>query len=196
LVDLGCGYGRLLVGLKSMGYTNCTGVDGSESQLSIARQLGLAALVLEDIHTFLRDAPDESADVVTAIDVLEHLKKSELIETLDQVRRILRSNGRLVLHLPNAEGIFSNQTRYADLTHEMSFTRTSLRQVLGACGFSLLRCYEDEPVPHGFISCARYLLWQVCRLFFAFVSSVETGELSWKSVLLTRNLTAVAIKNT
>ncbi len=194
LVDLGCGYGRLLLGLKSMGYTNCMGIDGSESQLSVSRQLGLDSLILDDIGTFLRATPDQSFDVVTAIDLLEHLEKSELIKTLDQILRILRPNGRLVVHLPNAEGIFGNRIRYDDMTHEMAFTKTSLRQVFAACGFSSLRCFEDEPVPHGIVSCARYVLWQVCRAFFVFLHSVETGQFSWNAILLTQNLTAVAIK--
>jgi 2-polyprenyl-3-methyl-5-hydroxy-6-metoxy-1,4-benzoquinol methylase len=195
LVDLGCGYGRLLLALKSMGYTNYVGVDGSESQLSVGRQLGLEGLILDDIQTFLRATPDKCFDVVTAIDLLEHLEKSELIKTLDQILRILRPNGRLVLHLPNAEGIFGNRIRYDDMTHEMAFTKTSLRQVLYACGFSSLHCYEDEPVPHGVVSFGRYVLWQLCRAFFVFLHSVETGQFSWYAILLTQNLTAVAIKS-
>jgi len=194
LVDLGCGYGRLLFGLKSMGYTSCLGVDGSESQLRVGRQLGLEPLVLSDLAAFLRQTPDETFDVVTAIDVLEHLQRSELIETLDQILRILRPNGRLVLHLPNAEGIFGNRIRYDDLTHEMAFTKTSLRQVLCACGFSTVKCYEDEPVPHGLISVVRYLLWQFGRSFFVFLHCVETGQFAWNAILLTQNMTAVATK--
>jgi cyclopropane fatty-acyl-phospholipid synthase-like methyltransferase len=90
-----------------MGYTNCMGIDGSESQLSVGRQLGLERLLLDDVQTFLRDTPDQRFDVVTAIDLLEHLEKSELIKTLDQILRILRPNGRFVLHVPNAEGILA-----------------------------------------------------------------------------------------
>ena len=194
LVDLGCGYGRLLYGLKSMGYTNCMGIDGSESQLSVGRQLGLERLILDDGQTFLRETPDQSFDVVTAIDLFEHMERDELIKTLDQILRILRTKGRLVLHVPNAEGIFGNRVRYDDITHELCFTKTSLRQVLGACGFSSLHCFEDEPVPHGIISCARYILWQMSRSFFVFLHSVETGQFSWDAILLTQNLTAMAIK--
>lgn len=195
LVDLGCGYGRLLFGLKSMGYDNCVGVDGSESQLMVGRQLGLEPLILSEIEAFLRAAPDQSFDVVTAIDLLEHLEKSELIETLDQIFRILRPNGRLVIHVPNAEGIFGNRIRYADFTHETAFTQRSLRQVLGACGFSSVQCYEDEPIPHGLVSGARYILWQLCRSVFVLLHSVETGQLAWNAILLTQNLTAVAVRS-
>ena len=194
LVDLGCGYGRLLFGLKSLGYTNCLGIDGSESQLEVGRQLGLEPLILSDIETFLRKTADQSFDVVTAIDVFEHLKRSELIETLDQILRILRPNGRLVLHVPNAEGIFGNRIRYDDLTHETAFTKTSLRQVLCACGFSAVECYEDEPIPHGFVSGARYILWQLCRSFFVFLHCVETGQFAWNAILLTQNMTAMAVR--
>jgi 2-polyprenyl-3-methyl-5-hydroxy-6-metoxy-1,4-benzoquinol methylase len=194
LVDLGCGYGRLLLGLKSMGYTDCVGVDGSESQLRVGRQLGLESLILSDIQTFLRATPDQSFDVVTAIDLLEHLEKSELIKTLDEILRILRPNGRLVIHVPNAEGIFGNRIRYDDLTHETAFTKGSLRQVLCACGFFAVQCYEDEPIPHGLVSSARYILWQLCRSLFVFLHAVETGQLAWNAILLTQNMTAVALR--
>ena len=194
LVDLGCGYGRLLFGLKSMGYVNCLGVDWSESQLTVAHELGLQPLLRENIEIFLRETPDKCFDVVTAIDLLEHLARPELIKTLDQILRILRPNGRLVLHLPNAEGIFGSRVRYDDITHETSFTKTSLRQVLSACGFSTVRCYEEGPIPHGILSAARYVLWQLCRIPFVFLHAVETGQLAWDAILLTQNLTALAFK--
>lgn len=192
LLDLGCGYGRLLFGLKSMGYVNCTGVDGSESQLAVARQLGLESLILSDIETFLRATPNQSFDIVTAIDLLEHLDKSELIAILDQIWRILRPSGRLVIHVPNAEGVFGNRIRYDDLTHELAFTKVSLRQVLCACGYSEFRCFEDEPIAHGLTSGVRYILWQLCRSPWVILHAVETGQLAWDSIVLTQNLTAVA----
>jgi len=195
VVDLGCGYGRLLLGLKSLGYNNCLGVDASESQLRVGRRLGLEPLVLSDIGLFLSTTPDQSFDVVTAIDLLEHFERSELINVLDQILRILRPNGRLVIHVPNAEGIFGNRISYSDLTHEMTFTETSLRQVLGVCGYSAIQCYEDEPTVHGLISSMRYILWQMCRSYFVFLYAVETGHLAWNTVLLTQNIIAVAVKN-
>jgi predicted TPR repeat methyltransferase len=170
------------------------GVDASESQLKVGRQLGLETLILRDIKPFLRETPDQSFDVVTAIDVLEHLKRSELFETLDQIYRILRPNGRIVMHVPNAEGIFGNRVRYGDFTHETSFTKTSLRQILVSCGFSAVECYEDEPIAHGLVSGALYILWQLCRSPLLFLHCVETGQFAWDAILLTQNMTSVAVR--
>src|SRR5437868_2611446 len=39
ILDLACGYGRLLFFFKERGYTNVTGVDISPSQIAVAKQV-------------------------------------------------------------------------------------------------------------------------------------------------------------
>ena len=39
IIDLGCGEGRIIYLLKGMGYSNTTGVDISDSQVKLARQI-------------------------------------------------------------------------------------------------------------------------------------------------------------
>ena len=61
-----------------------------------------AAIVLGDARMIaLRDA---SADVVTLLDVVEHLAPPELAGTLREAHRVLRPGGRVVIHtMPNRE---------------------------------------------------------------------------------------------
>jgi hypothetical protein len=131
--------------------------------------------------------------VVVACDVLEHFSKDEVLEILDHAHRVLRPGGRLVLHVPNAEGIFGSRIFWSDFTHEMAFTREGLRQLTQACGFASLECREDLPAVHGVKSFVRRLSWSVLRAFFRLVHIAETGD-PGSSLILTQNLLAVARK--
>ena len=128
---------------------------------------------------------------MVASDVLEHLGKAELLALLDEVYRTLGAGGRLVLHAPNAESPFGSRMRYADFTHEQAFTRESLGQVLRAAGFRRLSVHEDDPVVHGAVSAARFLLWKLIRGLLRLYMAAETGSLG-KECVFTQNLIGVA----
>lgn len=85
---------------------------------------------------------------------------------------------------------FAGRNRYADFTHELAFTQTSMSQVLRATGFADIRVLPNDPPPHGALSAARLVIW---RLFAAILSVgliAETGVV--RAHILTQNLVAVA----
>jgi ubiquinone/menaquinone biosynthesis C-methylase UbiE len=51
--------------------------------------------------------PDGCADLVTMLDVVEHLAPAELDAALDEVRRLLRPGGRLLVHTMPNRAIYS-----------------------------------------------------------------------------------------
>jgi SAM-dependent methyltransferase len=191
ILDLGCGYGRLLLSLKRLGYRNLRGVDISEEQVLRARELGLPTVTQADALSFLRGVPEGEVDVIYALDVLEHIAKDSLVELVSEVRRALKPGGRFLIHVPNGEAIFSGKSVYGDLTHQTAFTKTSLAQLLRVCGFDQISCFEDRPIIHGTVSLARNMAWLIIRLAFVFINFVETGS---ASILLSQNFTAVATK--
>jgi SAM-dependent methyltransferase len=193
IVDLGCGSGALLLLLQQAGYLNAVGVETSPDQVEFARELGVKAVIPGDLLDFLRESADELFDVVVACDVLEHFSKDEVLEILDHACRVLRPGGRLILHVPNAEGIFGSRIYWSDFTHEMAFTREGLRQLTLACGFASLQCSEDVPAVHGLKSLARRILWTGLRAFFRLVHMAETGD-PGSGLILTQNLLAIATK--
>ncbi len=193
IVDLGCGSGALLLLLQQAGYVNTMGVETSPDQVEFARELGVKSVIAGDLLEFLRECGGELFDVVVACDVLEHFSKDEVLEILDHAHRVLRPGGRLILHLPNAEGIFGSRIFWSDFTHEMAFTREGLRQLTWACGFASLQCREDVPAVHGLKSLVRRLLWMGLRAFFRLVHMAETGD-PGSGLILTQNLLAVATK--
>lgn len=193
ILDLGCGNGTLLYFAREAGYKSVSGVDTSSEQIEQASLLGFSEVRQTDIFTFLATAAAESYDVITALDIIEHLNKAELLRLADEVYRTLAPGGRWIIHAPNAEGFMGSRIRYADLTHEQAFTRESVEQLARAAGFSSAQCYEDAPVAHGLKSSARLLVWKcargVLRLFFM----AETGD-TGRNAIFSQNLLAVVQK--
>jgi SAM-dependent methyltransferase len=193
IVDLGCGSGALLLFLQEAGYLNTLGVETSPDQVEFARQLGVRSVVSGDLIPFLRDSASEMFDVAVAFDVIEHFRKDEVLEIIDHAHRVLRPGGKLIVHVPNAEGIFGSRIFWSDFTHEMAFTREGLRQLTCACGFNSIEFSEDLPVVHGVKSLTRRILWTGLRSIFRLAHMAETGD-SGAGLILTQNLLAVANK--
>lgn len=191
IVDLGCGGGCFLYFLEKEGYKNARGVDTSSEQVELAINLGLKNVRQADLLDFLEKHSGEF-DAITAIDVVEHFKKEEVLLLLDSVYRALKPGGVFIMRSPNADGPFGGRYRYCDFTHELAFTPMSVRQALAAAGFQEISVYPVEPVVHGLLSGGRYLLWKGIRLLLLLYLAAETG--SFQGYILTQNLIAAARK--
>ena len=190
IIDLGCGNGCYLHFFRQWGYTNLVGIDTSAEQVAMAHRLGITGVVQDTINDFLT-RPQPPADVVLLMDVLEHLTLDETLTLMDQILALLNPGGILLMHVPNAEGLFGMRIRYGDLTHEQSFTRSSMRQLLMAAGFDTQSCYEDKPVIHGLTSLIRRLIWEVGTLHYRLLLLAETGA---GNAILSQNMLVVAKK--
>lgn len=115
LVDFGCGNGAQTL-MFQQDFDKVTGVDISEDFLADFRReiaaLGLADK-MEGIATGGGPIPlhDGAADVVTSFTVLEHVPDE--MAALEEMHRVLRPGGRVILTVPNRWWIF--ETHGADL---------------------------------------------------------------------------------
>lgn len=192
ILDLGCGEGAFLRELRRSGYTDLAGVDRSPEQVAEAARQGEPSVRLGDVLVDAAALADASHDVIISFDVLEHLRRDEVLTLAEDVRRALRPGGRWVIHVPNAESPFFGRMRYGDVTHEQAFTRGSIRQLLAdAVGFQAVRCYEDAPVAHSAKSVVRLAMWKMIRLGLRAYLAVETGE-SGPAPIFSQNLLAIA----
>jgi 2-polyprenyl-3-methyl-5-hydroxy-6-metoxy-1,4-benzoquinol methylase len=191
ILDLGCGWGGFLAFLQTEGFTDLTGVDGSQQQVEIAQMLGLKQVKVGDVFDALDLVQDHYA-CISAFNVLEHLDKDQVLPFLRAVKRSLRPGGCLLLELPNANSLFGSRTRYWDFTHELSFTPTALVQLLAVAGFELVQFQERSPVVHGLKSMVRAGLWQGIRQLLSFYLTVEQGAPGYQ--IFTQDMHAIAYK--
>lgn len=192
ILDIGCGHGALIYFARQAGYRRIAGVDASEAQVAAARALGIDGVRHMNLLTALRETDPDSQDAVVAFDVIEHFTKDELIDIVDEVRRILKPGARWIIHVPNGASPFAGVSRYGDLTHELAFTPESLTQLLLASRFRAVDCYEDAPIAHGLKSALRLAAWKMMRSIMLAWLLVETGAAQPR--VLSQNMLAVAVK--
>ncbi|TWT40899.1 Ubiquinone biosynthesis O-methyltransferase [Phycisphaerae bacterium RAS1] len=173
IVDLACGFGRLLRFFTKRGYTNVMGVDLSGEEVELARKIH-PNVVQANLLDFLKEHQNEF-DLITATDIIEHLTKDEVLDFLDGVNGALRPGGRVILQTVNADVPWGLMHRYHDLTHELAFNPHSIEWLLHLTGFSEARSRECGPVAHGVASSIRLVLWQVMRLRLILENLIETG---------------------
>lgn len=192
IVDLACGYGKLLYFFRERGYRRIAGVDISPDQVRRAREV-VATVHQGDVLAFLAGHSAEF-DLITALDLIEHLTKDEVLRFVHSCFQALRPGGRLILQTPNADSPFGMAMRYNDLTHEVCFNPNALGRLLARAGFRNIEARELGPVPFGysFASTVRWCLWQSLRAGVVLWNVVETG--SPGSRIVTRNFVVGGIR--
>jgi len=174
ILEVGCGYGRLLRFFSKRGYINVVGVDVSPEEVELAQKIH-PNVVQEDALEYL-EKHTEQFDLIIALDLIEHFHKDEVVRFLDACRCALRPGGRLIIQTPNADSPLSLTVRYGDFTHESYFNSNSLTKLMVVCGFTAIEAREQGPVPCGFLSSVRWVLWKLIRLPLLVYNLIETGS--------------------
>ena len=136
ILDIGCGWGTMLLSLWATGYRKLTGVDLSASMCAVAKK-GLPPeikIVCTDAVEFLKDKK-ECYELITIFDVVEHMRVEKAIELLSVCHKALTVNGAVVIRVPNMANILAAYSRYMDVTHLVGYTEWSLFQLLDNAGF-------------------------------------------------------------
>jgi SAM-dependent methyltransferase len=131
MVDAGCGTGLMLRELERFGAAE--GVDISDDALAFCRDRGLTC-----VHKgSLTDLPfeDGSIDVVTVLDVLEHIE--DQVAALREIRRVLKPGGRLFLFAPAHDWLWSLQDEISH--HVRRYTKRSLASATRAADLTIDR---------------------------------------------------------
>jgi len=191
ILDLACGIGGYLKVIHDNGYTNITGVDTSEEEIDFAYKNGLTSLIRNDIFSFLENSSAMEFDIVLALDIIEHFEQEEVLQFMSEANRVLKPQGKLIIHTPNAEAIFGSKIRYADFTHEVAFTQNSIKQVCTFAGFKTVTSYEDRPLLYSFLGFLRRIVWEVLCFQYRLLHAAETGTFK---VILSQNFLTIAEK--
>lgn len=191
ILDIGCGAGHFVLWLRELGYQNVVGIDMSEVAIEHCRANGLENVeMIDDLASFL-ESRLEQFDIVTMNDVIEHIPHGDMMQILPLVRKSLRQGGGFIvktLNMGNPGGLY---LRYADFTHLVAFTETSLRQVLVSAGFAKVSV-RPYRIP---MSTAKRRLWVTVRRLWSWCLNVilllELG--TDRPTILSKTLLAVAV---
>lgn len=189
IADLGCGYGEFLYFLQQAGYGNTCGVDLDPAHVDAAGALGVRNVSRADAREFLRSACD--FDFISALDVLEHFPKNEVVDFLALARDALKPGGRFLCQVPNLAAFYA-PLFFMDFTHQTPFTAPSLKQALELAGLVNVRVFGLGPVPHGLRSTARWLLWKGMSATVRAMQTIEGGPRDDLSSIFTAAIAAVA----
>ena len=131
ILDVGCGTGANLEMLGKFG--EAYGVDVSADALEFCRKRGLSQVE----QGLAEDLPfaEESFDLVTALDVVEHLDDD--VAGLKEMRRVLRKGGRALFFVPAFMFLWGVQDNVSN--HRIRYTKKQITERLRQAGFEIER---------------------------------------------------------
>jgi 2-polyprenyl-3-methyl-5-hydroxy-6-metoxy-1,4-benzoquinol methylase len=137
LLDVGCGDGLLMQIAQAAG-AEVTGIEVSQTMLSATLERCGPGTRVFDCTQAVGPA---SYDVVALINVLEHLPAPR--RALDDMARVLRPGGLLLVHVPNFGGLPRRLSgarwhQIEPLAHYYYFTAKTLTRLLAASGLQVV----------------------------------------------------------
>jgi len=145
ILDLGCGNGDWLDLLRDEGL-RARGVEINTVLLNACRERQLD-VVEGDMLDYLHGLPDSCTNVVTAFHLIEHIPFESMLELLNEVRRVLRPGGLIMLETPSPENLVVAACNfYSDPTHHKPVYPHTLTFVLKNLGFTDVRLQFLHPV--------------------------------------------------
>jgi len=135
ILDIGCGLGHFLEYMKSNDYNNFLGVDIAKEQIDHCRKhVTRSVQLINNLNAFLKENKN-SFDFILMNDVIEHVQKEEIIETLSLVLASLKKDGKVLIRTVNLKNRWGMAVRYMDFTHTTGFTEESIKQAMLTAGF-------------------------------------------------------------
>lgn len=133
LLDFGCGTGVLQLEFeKKFSSLECFGLDKSKEAIKLCHLRGITRVKLSKGGKI--PFPDNFFDVVTAIDVLEHIKNDS--NSLFEIKRVLKKGGLAFFLVPSHQTLWS--TRDLRLKHFRRYQKGELYQKCQMVGFSVV----------------------------------------------------------
>jgi SAM-dependent methyltransferase len=134
VLDIGIGLGEMLQTYEQMRYRNYIGIDISPSTVEYCKKLKLNCIHVDSSPEWLLNNKN-SFELITLLDVIEHIPKVQIIDFLKACREALTDTGKIIIQTPNLQAVDGFLHRYNDITHEVGLIEHTMNQILKTSGF-------------------------------------------------------------
>jgi len=137
-LDIGCGTGEFLNACKNSGFKTLGIEPSPKARGQALENYGLSV----SENTNLSQYPDSEFDSISMWHVLEHV--TNLNETLDQFKRVLKPDGKLLIAVPNHNSWDANHYKeywaaWDVPIHLWHFSKTTIERLFKKHGFRLIK---------------------------------------------------------
>lgn len=147
-VDVGSGRGEWLDILRENGAKDYVGVDLNARQNAMCEERGHRVLQMDCLE-YLASLPENSVDLVTGFQIIEHLCMSDLMELLKESYRVLKKGGMILFETPNPRNlIVGADTFYIDPSHKRPLEPRMVAFFAEWCGYGQVQCIDANSCPN------------------------------------------------
>ncbi len=131
ILDAGCGTGGNLVELKKLGYA--VGIDLADDAILFSKQRGIDKLIKASLSEL--PCKDNYFDAIISVDVLYHQQIKDDVTALQELFRVLKKDGLLMLHLPAFE--FLRGSHDTAVHTKRRYIAKDVKKILISLGFKV-----------------------------------------------------------
>lgn len=159
ILDYGFGDGTFLDWAKREGHS-VTGVEILPAMVAAATARGHTAFLADDDNAWVGE---RRFDVITLLDVMEHLDAAGFKALMALGRKALKPGGMILARFPNGDSPFFGRYHYGDLTHERPLSAGAVDQRARPEGMTVARAFNPRPIPPGFARAVKQRLAYLVR---------------------------------
>lgn len=148
-LDYGCGSGQLLEIVIKQNSLICYGLDYSENSVQevnkkIKSNNWKGASLL---RSFPSSYESDFFDIVTFIETIEHLQDDILTQTILEIKRVIKTNGKVIVTTPFNEDLSKHnvfcpfcKSEFHHMQHMQTFNKESISKLFILKGFEIEYC--------------------------------------------------------
>ncbi len=155
ILDVGCGNGYFLSALKETG-AKCMGAEFSDKWRKFTIEKTGLPVYAEPLENF----PEKDFDIITLLDVIEHVEKP--VPFIESVRNLLKLKGHVLIYTPNVDsfslqvmGKYSNNIDPSE--HLILFCCRSLEYLGKITGFKIIHSETRGLDIHSILAYQNYI---------------------------------------